>query len=68
MMEFIQFATTNGFWVFIGCLIFVQIPFTFVFKVINRTLRHANIRKHGYPPVHCDADGDFKPEPEEDEE
>lgn len=30
----------------------------------NRILRHANIRKHGYPPAHCDADGDFKPEKE----
>lgn len=28
----------------------------------NRILRHWNIRKHGYPPAHCDADGDFKPE------
>lgn len=27
----------------------------------NRTLRHWNIRKHGYPPAHCDADGDFAP-------
>jgi len=26
----------------------------------NRIMRHWNIRKHGYPPVHCDADGDFK--------
>jgi hypothetical protein len=27
----------------------------------NRFWRHFNIRKHGYPPPHCDADGDFKP-------
>jgi len=65
MMEFIQFATTHGFWVFIGCWILMLIPLTFVFLVINRLLRHANIRKHGYPPVHCDADGDFKPEPKD---
>ncbi len=26
----------------------------------NRILRHWNIRKHGYPPAHCDADGDFR--------
>ena len=26
----------------------------------NRILRHWNIRKHGYPPDHCDADGDFR--------
>lgn len=29
-------------------------------QLINRILRHWNIRKHGYPPPHCDADGDFK--------
>lgn len=28
----------------------------------NRIMRHWNIHKHGYPPVHCDADGDFKPD------
>lgn len=28
----------------------------------NQILRHWNIRKHGYPPPHCDADGDFKEE------
>lgn len=28
--------------------------------LINRPLRHMNIRKHGWPPSHCDADGDFK--------
>ena len=27
---------------------------------INRPLRHWTIRKHGYPPPHCDADGDFR--------
>lgn len=25
----------------------------------NRFWRHLNIRKHGYPPPHCDADGDI---------
>jgi hypothetical protein len=29
----------------------------------NRFLRCMNIRKHGWPPVHCDADGDFRPKP-----
>jgi len=32
---------------------------------VVRLLRHLNIRKAGWPPPHCDADGDFKPEPEE---
>lgn len=34
--------------------IFVNLP--------NRIMRHWNIRKHGYPPEHCDADGDFRNE------
>lgn len=32
------------------------------FKIYNCTVRHLNIRKHGWPPAHLDADGDFKPE------
>ena len=26
----------------------------------NRFWRHWNIRKHGWPPEHCDADGDLR--------
>ena len=29
---------------------------------INRPLRHRRIMKYGWPPKHCDADGDFKDE------
>ncbi len=28
------------------------------FKTINRMLRCITMSKHGYPPTHCDADGD----------
>jgi hypothetical protein len=31
----------------------------FLFLCWNRFWRHLNINKHGYPPAHCDADGDF---------
>jgi hypothetical protein len=34
-------------------------------EFINRIFRHWNIRKHGYPPAHCDADGDLKEEKDE---
>jgi hypothetical protein len=38
-----------------------------IFRCWNRFLRMLNIRKHGWPPVHCDADGDFlKAEDKED--
>jgi len=33
--------------------------------VWNRAMRHLNIRRHGWPPAHLDADGDFKPEPQQ---
>ena len=45
-----------GFWVLIVLAMMVGL--------IQLMMRHANIRKHGYPPKHCDADGDFKPEKE----
>lgn len=40
---------------FIACLICNTI-----FRSWNRFMRHLNIRAHGWPPEHCDADGDFK--------
>lgn len=40
---------------FLACLLVSCFKF-----LINRPLRHMNIRKHGWPPSHCDADGDFK--------
>ena len=40
---------------FMALIICITIQFS-----INRPLRHMNIRKHGWPPAHCDADGDFK--------
>ena len=44
---------------FLALIIAVVMKFTFA-MVINRPLRHMNIRKHGWPPAHCDADGDFR--------
>lgn len=35
-------------------ILFVRLP--------NRFWRHRNIRAHGWPPPHCDADGDFRPD------
>lgn len=58
-------------WTFIAYLILVgmvtmgivsvlQMLFQTTVNIHNRFWRHWNIRKHGYPPSHCDADGDFK--------
>ncbi len=54
----------RSFWTFIGSLILLTGTVNFTLHMWNRGFRHWNIRKHGYPPPHCDADGDFKPEKE----
>jgi hypothetical protein len=63
MKELLEF-TFSGFWTFCGVLLLIELVLLNVFKVVmfmwNRFWRHFNIRKHGYPPSHCDADGDFK--------
>ena len=55
-MNIFEFASGSPWLFFFLCWITLQASST----IINRILRHWNIRKHGYPPVHCDADGDFK--------
>lgn len=63
MIEILNFMF-SGFWVFVGCMMLLALPLNFILKMYNRTWRHWNIRKHGYPTKHCDADGDFKSEVE----
>lgn len=57
-------SVSGGFWRFCGYLIMIVVIFGIPAKVlmfaINRPLRHYTLRKLGYPPIHCDADGDFK--------
>jgi len=57
MLEFFKFIFSN-FWIFVGFLILLSLTYAFIFDMWNRFWRHFNIRKHGYPPIHCDADGD----------
>ncbi len=66
MMTFLEF-TFRSFWTFIGVLILISVPLNFLFRVWNRFWRHLSIRKHGYPPAHCDADGDFPKKKDDDE-
>lgn len=50
----------SSFWVFVGHFLVLAMASTLVQFMWNTFWRHWNIRKHGYPPIHCDADGDFK--------
>ena len=55
-MSILQFMSESPFLIFFLVYIFAEV----IFKTTNRIIRGFNIRKHGYPPPHCDADGDFK--------
>jgi hypothetical protein len=63
MMEFLTFMFSS-FWKFAGCAILLSGAANVIIIMWNRFFRHWNIRKHGYPPSYCDADGDFKTEDE----
>jgi len=45
---------------FLLALIFLAVIESALRYCINRPLRHRNIKLHGWPPKHCDADGDFR--------
>jgi hypothetical protein len=51
----IQFATESP-WLFFFLMVFAMWWACFAWV---RLLRAINISKHGWPPPHCDADGDF---------
>ncbi|MCO5092649.1 hypothetical protein [Bosea sp. (in: a-proteobacteria)] len=54
-MNAFEFATNSPWLAFFLALIVAQAlvsPFRYLF-------RHLNIRKAGWPPDHCDADGDL---------
>lgn len=63
-MDIYKFMSESPFLTFFLAIIAGQTIITVLVRLPNRILRHWNIRKHGYPPAHCDADGDFK-KPEE---
>jgi len=59
MKEFFEFVLSN-FWIWLGFILILGQILQFLVTLVNRMMRHCNIRKHGYPPAHCDADGDFR--------
>jgi hypothetical protein len=63
-MTIFQFMSESPVLTFFICCMLTATPL----KMWKLTMRHLNIRKHGWPPTHCDADGDLKPEPDDDSE
>jgi hypothetical protein len=60
MKELFEFVLSN-FWIWLGFILILEEILRFFVILANRIMRHWTIRKHGYPPAHCDADGDFRP-------
>jgi len=59
MIELLEFMF-RSFWTFLGCGLLLSGAMHGILFIYNRFWKHWNIRKHGYPPAHCDADGDFR--------
>lgn len=68
MEPLLNFMSNHVFLAFIMiCSAYYLLRFV-LFSLPNRFIRHLNIRAQGWPPAHLDADGDFKPEKEKDDE
>lgn len=52
----------SGFWPWLGFCFIGGAIIDVAAKCWSRFLRHLNVRKHGWPPSHLDADGDWKNE------
>lgn len=59
-MDIFKFMSESPILTFFLALILGEVVVRILLGISNRILRHWNIRKHGYPPPYCDADGDFK--------
>lgn len=59
MTELFKFASESPWLTFFLAFVLSEAVVRIAVNLPNRILRHWNIRKHGYPPEHCDADGDF---------
>ncbi len=60
-MQVLEFVF-GSFWRFIGSMMLLSLTYKFIIILWYRFLRYWEIRKHGYPPAHCDADSDSKKE------
>jgi hypothetical protein len=58
MIELLKFVLSD-IGIFFGFLIILAALSNFIAKMYALTLRYFTIRRNGYPPEHCDADGDF---------
>ena len=62
-MKALEFILSS-FWHWAGFMAILALILYFscntILHLVNRILRHSTLKKIGYPPVHCDADGDSR--------
>jgi hypothetical protein len=63
-MTLLEFSDRNPWLAFFALLIVARCAFL----VHNRTMRMLNVRAHGWPPSHLDADGDFRSDEDDEDE
>jgi len=61
-VDIFKFMSESPYLTFFLAVIVAEVIIRVAVNLPNRILRHWNIRKHGYPPAYCDADGDFRSE------
>jgi len=63
MVQDILNVAFSGFWSWLGIFLLISMILSLVFKFIiriwTRFMRMLMVRKHGWPPSHLDADGDW---------
>lgn len=61
VIEMLRESVSNGFWHWFGYLIMValiaSIPINLILGLFKLLMIHLNIRKNGYPPESCNANG-----------
>lgn len=56
--ELLRFMAENPWLTAWLALLLVYVVLCIVWRLPNRLIRHLNIRKAGWPPPYCDADGE----------
>lgn len=69
--DIIRESVSGGFWKFIGYWIMIAVIFGLIANVLKIAIvspfKYLNIKKHGYPPSHCDSMGDLVEEDDEED-
>lgn len=59
MRDTLEFVFSS-FWVWVGCWFIFYVAAETIYKCWTRFTRMRMVRKHGWPPSHLDADGDWE--------